>query len=110
MASRGTKEWGRPTTGRAWPERTLRVVAVLALLSGLEGRAVGETWAIEHARLISSPTGAVVEDATVVVGEGKVKALGPSASARVPEGARRVDGRGGTVLPGFWNVHVHFTD
>ena len=60
--------------------------------------------------MIPSPTGAVVEDATIVVRDGKVKALGPAASVRVPDGARRVDGTGGTVLPGYWNVHVHFID
>ncbi len=92
------------------PTEARRIVAVLALLAGLEVRAAGSTWAIEHARLIPSPTGAVVEDATILVRDGKVKALGPSASVRVPEGARRLDGTGGTVLPGFWNVHVHFTD
>jgi imidazolonepropionase-like amidohydrolase len=79
------------------------------LLVGVEARA-GETWAIEHARLIPSATGAVVEDGTVLLRDGKVKALGPRSSVRVPEEARRVDGSGGTVLPGFWNVHVHFTD
>jgi hypothetical protein len=47
-------------------------VAVLALLVGLEVRAAGSTWAIEHARLIPSPTGAVVEDATILVRDGKV--------------------------------------
>ena len=81
----------------------------MVLLGGLQARA-DEIWAIEHARLIPSPTGAVVEDATVVLRDGKVQALGPSASVRVPDGARRVDGSGGTVLPGFWNAHVHFTD
>src|SRR6185369_13818336 len=68
-------------TSRTWsePSRTRRLVAVLALLVGLEVRAAGSTWAIEHARLIPSPTGAVVEDATILVRDGKVKALGPSA-------------------------------
>jgi imidazolonepropionase-like amidohydrolase len=94
--------WGRR---RGWRE----LLGALLLVVGLEARA-GETWAIEHARLIPSSAGAVVEDGTVVVRDGKVKALGPRSSVRVPEGARRVDGSGGTVLPGFWNVHVHFTD
>ena len=85
------------------------VLAVIVLLGGAQARA-GETWAIEHARLISSARATVVEDATVVLADGKVKALGPSASVRVPPGARRVDGSGQTVLPGFWNVHVHLTD
>jgi len=85
------------------------LLAVVVLLGGAQARAA-ETWAIEHARLIPSATGAVVEDATVVLRDGKVQALGPAASVRVPDGARRVDGTGGTILPGYWNVHVHFTD
>ena len=87
----------------------LRLLVVVVLLGAAQVRAT-ETWAIEHARLIPSATGAVVEDATVVLRDGKVTALGPATSVRVPDGARRVDGTGGTVLPGYWNVHVHFTD
>jgi len=87
----------------------LRLLALVVLLGGSQARA-SETWAIEHARLIPSATGKVVDDATVVVRDGKVTALGPAASVKVPDGARRVDGTGGTVLPGYWNVHVHFTD
>src|SRR5262245_54649368 len=101
---RGEIRWSCRREG-GWPE----LLAVLSLVVGLQARA-GETWAIEHARLIPSATGVVVEDGTVVVRDGRVKALGPRSSVRVPEGARRVDGSGGTVLPGFWNLHVHFTD
>src|SRR5689334_15942088 len=96
------RPWDRRGPSRAWPE----LLCVLVLAVGAEARA-GETWAIEHARVVSSPTGAVVEDGTVVVKNGRVSALGPSSSVRVPAGARRVDGTGGTVLPGYWNVHVH---
>jgi len=99
-------------TGRAWsePRSSPRLSALLGLLVGLEVQAAGATWAIEHARVIPSPTGPVLEDATLVVRDGKVTALGPSATGHVPDGARRVDGTGGTVLAGYWNVHVHFTD
>lgn len=95
---------GRPRPW-AWPE----LLCVVALAVGLDARA-GETWAIEHARVIASPTGAVIEDGTVLLKDGRVSALGPSSSVKLPSGARRVDGTGGTVLPGYWNVHVHFTD
>ena len=70
----------------------------------------GETSVIEHARVIPSATAAAVEDGTVVVRDGRIAALGPSGAVPVPAGARRVDGAGATVLPGFWNVHVHFTE
>ena len=102
---RRPRGWSRRGPSRAWPE----LLCVVALAVGLDARA-GETWAIEHARVIASPTGAVIDDGTVVLKDGRVSALGPSSSVRVPSGARRVDGTGGTVLPGYWNVHVHFTD
>jgi len=104
MPLRGASPGSRRAPSHRWRE-----LLATALLVTLEARA-GETWAIEHARLIASPAGAVVEDGTVVVRDGRVKAIGPSAAVPVPQGARRVDGRGGTVLPGYWNVHVHFTD
>ncbi|MGZ6140000.1 MAG: amidohydrolase family protein, partial [Myxococcaceae bacterium] len=88
---------------------SMRGLAVVILLTGLGARA-GETWVLEHARVLSSASAAPIEDGTVVVRDGRIAALGPSGSVRVPTGARRVDGRGGTVLPGFWNVHVHFTE
>jgi len=96
----------RRAGSRAWPE----LLGLFLVLSGFEARADGGTWALEHARVIPSATGTVIEDGTIVVRDWRVVALGPSSSVTIPAGARRVDGRGGTVLPGFWNVHVHFTD
>src|SRR5678815_3991256 len=94
MRLRGRSPWSRRAPSRAGRE----LLAAAALVATLEARA-GETWAIEHARLIPSATGPVVEGGTVLVRDGRVKALGPSPSVRVPGGARRVDGSGGPVLP-----------
>ena len=88
------------------------LASALALATGPGARAA-ETLAIEHVRVVPSfgAAGArPIEDGTVVVAGGTVKALGAASAVRVPAGARRVDGRGGTLLPGFWNVHVHFTE
>ena len=104
MPSHGRKPRSRRAASRAWRE----AVCVVVLVLGVEARA-GETWVIEHARVLPSATGAAIENGTVVVRDGRVAALGPSSSVTVPIGARRVDGQGGTVLPGFWNVHVHFS-
>jgi imidazolonepropionase-like amidohydrolase len=84
--------------------------SVLMLVVGVEARAADATWAIEHVRVLPSATATAIEDGVVVVRDGKVVAFGPAKSTPVPEGARRIDGTGGTVLPGFWNVHVHFTE
>jgi N-acetylglucosamine-6-phosphate deacetylase len=41
----------------------------------------------------------------VSIAEGKIEAVRPSAPP--PEGARRIDGRGRTAVPGFVDLHVH---
>ncbi|HEX2204181.1 MAG TPA: amidohydrolase family protein [Longimicrobium sp.] len=44
---------------------------------------------------------------TVVVTGNRITAVGPAASVAVPAGAEVVDGRGKTLLPGLWDMHVH---
>ena len=38
---------------------------------------------------------------------GRIESETPTASARVPEGARRFDGTGYTVIPGLVGLHDH---
>jgi imidazolonepropionase-like amidohydrolase len=59
--------------------------------------------AIEHVRVFDGQT--TVEDATVVIANGLIAAVGPA--VEVPSGAVRVDGRGKTLLPGLIDAHVH---
>ena len=47
---------------------------------------------------------------TVIVRDGRITAVGPSASTAVPEGAQRIDGRGKWLLPGLADMHVHTYD
>ncbi|NNM75873.1 amidohydrolase family protein [Sphingomonas sp. ID1715] len=47
---------------------------------------------------------------TVVVDKGKIVAVGPAASTTAPAGARVIDGRGKTLVPGLWDVHMHVGD
>ena len=52
--------------------------------------------------------GTIVREAALVVDQGRIAAVGPSAMllARYPA-AERVDGRGRVVFPGFANTHTH---
>src|SRR6185436_16618582 len=56
--------------------------------------------AIEHAR-IHTGDGHKIDDGTLVVRGETILAVGASAEVRVPDGARRVDGRGLWVTPGL---------
>ncbi len=44
---------------------------------------------------------------TVVIRDGRIDAVGPSASVTIPAGARRMDLAGHTVIPGIVGMHDH---
>jgi imidazolonepropionase-like amidohydrolase len=66
--------------------------------------------AFENVRLFDSVEGAWREDQTVVVEGRLITATGPAASTTVPANARRIDGRGKTLVPGLWDAHMHMGD
>ena len=49
----------------------------------------------------------LLNDQTVVVRDGRISAVGPTGSTRVPEGALRLDGRGKYLMPGLGEMHGH---
>ena len=52
----------------------------------------------------------MVADAVVVVADGVITAVGKSGEVSIPADARVIDCTGKTVVAGFWNSHVHFTE
>jgi hypothetical protein len=44
---------------------------------------------------------------TVVVRDGRIAEIGPTARVHVPSGARRIDGRGKYLMPGLADMHAH---
>lgn len=49
----------------------------------------------------------ILADYTVVVQDGEVREMGPSAEVKVPEGAQIVDGKGKYLVPGWSEMHAH---
>ena len=47
-------------------------------------------------------------DETVLIRNGVIVAVGPSATVTIPRGTRLVGGRGKFLMPGLWDSHVHF--
>jgi len=63
--------------------------------------------ALLHVRVIDGTGAAARDDQTVILRDGKIEAIGPSASMKVPEGAQQLDLSGQTVLPGLVGMHNH---
>ena len=81
------------------------LVAVWPLANSAQQPA--STKAFTGARLVDGSDRAPVDNATIVVRDGKIVAAGPAASVTVPGGAERVPLAGKTVIPGLVNAHGH---
>ena len=66
--------------------------------------------AFTNVRLFDADNLRFVPGQTVVVDKGLIAAVGPAASTKAPKGARVIDGRGMTLTPGLWDVHMHVGD
>jgi len=88
---------------------TLLVLTGLAFQPSRAQTPGGTTIALTGARVIDGTGAAPIENATVVMSNGRIMAVGPSASVTVPAGATRIDMTGKTVLPGLINTHGHVT-
>jgi imidazolonepropionase-like amidohydrolase len=89
--------------------RLVRAIGIVALVSAaIAGSASAQTTAFVGARVIDG-RGKVMENATIVVRDGKIAAVGPAASTTVPAGAERMDVKGATIMPGLVNAHGHLT-
>jgi imidazolonepropionase-like amidohydrolase len=67
-----------------------------------------DEFAISGATLIDGTGAPPVMDSVVIVRDGKIAAAGARAQVPIPNGIAVLDGRGGAVLPGLWEMHAHF--
>jgi imidazolonepropionase-like amidohydrolase len=66
-------------------------------------------YAIVGATLVDGTGAAPVEDAVVVVGDGRILCAGPHADCAVPDDAATIDAAGAWLTPGLIDAHVHFS-
>lgn len=89
----------------------MRLVSSLLIFSaavfGLAPAAASELIALSGATLIDGTGRAPVEQAVLLIEDGKILAVGPEGSVEVPQDARRIDVTGKTIIPGLINAHAH---
>jgi len=89
------------------PESKGRPIGFTAQADKPEG-----TLALTGARIVTMRDGgrspqSVIENGTVVVTGNRIAAVGPAGSVSVPAGAKRIDVRGKTIIPGLIDAHAH---
>jgi len=63
--------------------------------------------ALTHVRVIDGTGGAVQEDRTIIISQGKIQAVGSSSQIAPPAGAKVMELTGHTVIPGLIGMHEH---
>jgi len=66
-------------------------------------------FAITGATLVDATGAQAVENSVVVVRNGRIAAVGARGKVAIPPDAPIVDARGKTLLPGLWEMHIHFS-
>nr|WP_295381959.1 amidohydrolase family protein [Pseudoxanthomonas sp.] len=81
--------------GVNWPEREIR-----------PARNAG-VWMIEHVDVVDVARGQLLRDQSIVWSAGTITDAGPASEVKAPAHARRIDGRGRTLMPALWDMHTH---
>ena len=92
----------RRITGRL----AIASIAAALWLAPTAGQTPGATL-FEGARLIDGTGGPAVDNATLVVENGRITAVGRADQVKAPAGAARVSLAGKTVMPALVDAHVH---
>jgi len=80
---------------------------ILACDDSPTASATADTIVLANGLLIDGTGAEPLEDATVVVQGTRIIQIGQDAAVYIPEDAVLVDLEGATILPGFFNTHVH---
>ena len=65
---------------------------------------------VDHVLMFDSVAGRYLPDRAVLIADGKVAAVGPAGSIKLPPGGILINGRGKTLTPGLWDSHQHVGD
>ena len=85
----------------------LRILSTVFLLTF--AASAEEGWLAIEGGTVFDGTGAVHRNAVVLVRGDRIEAVGPVGKVRIPNGTERIDARGKFVLPGFVDLHFHYS-
>jgi imidazolonepropionase-like amidohydrolase len=67
----------------------------------------GQTVVLRGARIIDGAGGSPLDNASIIIRDGRIVAIGPSAGTPAPGGAEVIDYSGKTIIPGLISAHSH---
>ena len=83
------------------------VGVALMLFVALEQSSSAQDLAFVGVNVVPMDRNGTLNNQTVIVQDGRIAHVGPAGSARVPDGALRLEGRGKYLMPGLGEMHGH---
>jgi len=84
-----------------------RSLLLLSLWASLAGTALSQDVVVRASRLVDPALGGAIDNAVVVIREGRVVSAGAASEISVPPGLTEIDLGDHTILPGLIDCHVH---
>jgi imidazolonepropionase-like amidohydrolase len=66
--------------------------------------------ALVGAKIYPSPTAPPIANGVVLIKDGRITVVGEKHRVKIPDNATVIDCTGLTLVAGFWNSHIHFTE
>jgi imidazolonepropionase-like amidohydrolase len=63
---------------------------------------------LQGGKVYPSPTAGPIDNAVVVIQNGRIAAVGKRSELKIPKSAQVIDCTDKVIVAGFWNSHVHF--
>lgn len=68
---------------------------------------VEDTVVITDVNIVDVQTGEIRTDQIVIIEKNRITSTGPRRSTRYPHNASSINAKGGYLIPGLWDMHVH---
>jgi imidazolonepropionase-like amidohydrolase len=88
------------------PSIKMLVIAILVTIFSARA-SYGSDVVLVGAKIYPSPTERPIEQGSILIHDGRIAKVGPTASFKAPRNAAVLDCRGLVITAGFWNSHVH---
>ena len=82
-------------------------VLIFSIYGIAQEKVDSKIYAITKVNVIPMNTEDILEDHTVIVENGRITRVGPSAEVPLPPNAEEIDGQGRYLIPGFTEMHGH---
>lgn len=83
------------------------IIGAAVLANAAQSTAFADTVVVSADRMVDVLTGRIVDHPLVTIVDGRISSVG--AGSAIPPGARRVELKGMTLLPGLIDMHTHLT-